>query len=67
MLSTEWPTKCDDDTVWFVFSRVRSRGWLQRNRFIVVLVMYVIFLLCVGASQSKMLRRLLRKYYSYLF
>lgn len=44
---------------------VRSRGWLYQHKYAVVLLIYLLFLFAVGASQSKYVRRFFRKYYNY--
>lgn len=44
---------------------VRSRGWLYEHKYMVVLMLYLIFLFAVGASQSRVSKRFFRKYYNY--
>ena len=45
--------------------RIQNRSWLYQHKFAVVLLLYLIFLFCVGASQSKLLKKFVRKCYGY--
>lgn len=46
---------------------VRSRGWLYQHKHMVVLFLYLFFLLAIGASQSRIIKKFFRKFYNHYF